>query len=415
MRIWLIWPQAPHGPLLKLLDAVGGTVVQTDDTLDAAEQRFATVDADVVLINSTTPGTQELATWIVHRRVQRQSLRWVVAVPSLMEFPFATRWLYQLLRAGVYDWVFEGEDFGQDLQQRLTTPWTWVDAVRVLGGPDAIARWDETLSGDRPSWVESSTVAPTPATPALPPADSSPPIRREVVVVSPAKPVIIAVAGLFPGMGATCTAVGLAERLEQLGQHSVLVELNKVRSPALRDWQPPLQASVAEPDARWDLLPLQRIWSYIVIDCHTLWQSVPPYADLVVLVGPGHWHRWGYWSDWERGVQERRKGIDPAKGVYVIAPGPHQDAVQKQLKESEILAGLRIMPAPDVFANPADTGWDAILAPVLPALPAASHPRRRLWGPLFRQIGQGSVGVASWIINNVQAEVERIRVRHTRA
>ncbi|PSR26174.1 MAG: hypothetical protein C7B43_14530 [Sulfobacillus benefaciens] len=413
MRIWLIWPQVPQERMLSLIQAVGGQVVQTDELLDRAQEHLATVEADVVIVNSLTPGTDDLVDWLIRRKYDREDLRWVVAFPSLAEYPRATRWLYLLLRAQIFDWVFEGDTFTQDLQHRLITPWKWSDAVTVLGGPDAIRKWDEALSGDRPDAVRSPDEGPIFA---AAPAEPAPPGRREVVVVSPAKPVIIAVASLAPGMGASCAAAGMAERLEALHQPSVLVELAKVRTQTFADWQPALQATVAGPDDRWDLLPVQRKWSYILVDCHTLWQSLPVFADLIVLVGPGHWHRWGYWSDWERGVREGRKGLDVAKGQYLVAPGPQAAEIQKRLKDLEGLAGMPIACAPDVFADPASAAWDAILAPVLPALPDKTRRvGRSVLSGVVSGLFHGTQHGMAWAGEVLGQWVERVRARHTQA
>lgn len=367
MRVWIIWPQAPQAPLLTLIQSVGGLVVQVDDMLDRAEEHYTAVEADVVLINSLTPGSQDLADWIIQRRFERRDLRWVVAFPPQNEYQPVTRWLRKLLQANVYDWVFEGSSFVQNLQQRLTTPAEWADAVTVLGGPQAVGPWEGAV-----------LVPGHPANPTQPQGDPPPvsdePVRREVVVVSPSKPILIAVAGISTGVGTSCAAVGIAERLEVLGQRTILVELDQAKTSTYADWQPALAADVAGPDDRWDLLPLKRTWSYIVIDCHTLWGSVPAAADLIVMVGPGHAHRWARWTDWEKGILDHRKKLDVGKSAYLVAPGPAAADIANRLRQREVFHNVPVLTAGDVFQEADGEAWDRLLTPVLPPV---SNPKTR--------------------------------------
>ena len=370
MRVWIIWPQAPSAKLLALVESSGGTVVHVDDLLDHAEERFTSMDADLILISSMTQGSQEVSDWIVQQRFNYQEVRWVVACPSMTDHPEITPWLHQWLNAGVYDWVFEGEHFARDLQDRLARPLSWHDAASVLGGPQAMPTWASLRHPPR------TAVGTRVATPESSPLE---PLRREVVVVSPAKPIVVAVVGITAGTGTSCVVAGVAEYLEALGQHTMIVEPPQATTSTHQDWEPALRAAVSSGEPRWTDLRAQRKWSYFVMDCHLQWGSVPVETDLLLVVGPGQPHRWGRWTDWHKALRERRRLMGIANMLYLVSPGPHADAIAARLRVIEEVGARPVLCAPDILQESPSDVWEQVLGSILPQIDPRQPRSASVW------------------------------------
>lgn len=274
----------------------------------------------------------------------------------------------QLVALGIYDFIPDDAP----LPLALDNPATFADAVRWHGESPAVAPRRLVL----PTASASGAVTPV--------ADAE---RRAVLYVSPQRPVVIAVAGIAAGVGTSCVAGALAERLTALGQQTVLSDLDQ-QTTTFRDWQPALHADVAGAIEHWSDLPAQRQWSYIVLDCHTHWVQgggIPEAVDLVIEVGPGAMHRWGRWTDWIKSIEEHKRAFDLSKGIYVIAPGPQADAIADRLRRQSNFSDTPILLAADVFAAPEATAWDPILQSVLPTriTKGAYSSRRGTWLPRF--------------------------------
>jgi len=377
MRVWMIWPQPTPTALLQVIESVGGMIVRTDSYLDQAESEATSVEADVVLINSLTPGTQDVAAWIVRRRFERGDLRWIVAFPGLNTHPTVHAWLDQLLRASVFDWVFEGPDFLAHLRDRLTTPWEWDDAAKILGGPQSFGRWQETPRSTASSSAPSSDPTSSPGSkPAAPkrfrwslkrprvltpePSISTPPesghapeivtvdhetfVERRVPITN--RSVLIAVWGAVPGTGATTLSGALGCFLSAYGPTTVLDHAPMARRGAwVSEGRTGLDLWAARqalpPDltvelTRWEEQPAhdgdrvmppnwreavqRRQWSYIVVDAG-LAPTQPEEAELAItadlnlLLLPAFQRMQGCWAWTDRRIQEQRRITTAVLGV----------------------------------------------------------------------------------------------------
>lgn len=271
----------------------------------------------------------------------------------------------QLSQAGIVNLLAGTVDFPA-LVQLVTTDLSW---------SDTIARYLQTVSS-APIPQQRRIVLP----PSSPDEASHEPSAERVPVffVSPNRPVIIAVAGIAAGVGTSCVAAALAERLTALGQETVLCDVNQ-QTTTFADWRPSLKADVAGPTDHWSSLPARRKWSYIILDCHTDWvgRGIPDAAEIVIEVGPGAAHRWGRWSDWERSLKDQTRTFDRSKSIYVIAPGPQASEIAERLHRREMFQGVPIVQAADVFTSPDSEAWDPILHAVMPA-PARRSSKSRL-------------------------------------
>lgn len=209
-------------------------------------------------------------------------------------------------------------------------------------------------------------------------ADPDPPVvTREVVLVSPERPVILALVGVGAGVGTSCAAMSLGARLTALGQRAVLAEPAAVMSDTFHLWQPTPGADVAPTDQPWSVVAAQRRWAYVVVDCHTLWRAVPPEADRVLVVGPGSLHRTALWERWLEAEAAGQRPVWPKRTIYVVSPGPHAHQVERLVRR-QVPAPTPVLIAPDLWQDPAGAAWDAALHPLVPGARSARRWWRRL-------------------------------------
>ncbi|MCY0885791.1 MAG: hypothetical protein OWV35_07905 [Firmicutes bacterium] len=341
------------------------TVVATAETLEAIEPAIQAHHPTLIVISEGCPGLVPWDTLWARVRYAAPDARVALVVEAVT--PDSRRLIQGAAQYGVYH-VLVGAPTADTWVATLTAPRTIQD---VLGWfPDAPASWTPPPAPDEPG------DSPAPVLAAAAP--------REVLVVSPAKPVILAVVGIAAGVGATCAAVGLAERLARLGQRAVLAEPASARTAAWTAWPTALAADTAPPDQAWEACLAQRYWSYLVVDCHTQWRAAPAIADRIVVVGPGDPHRWAYWSFWAEARDQGRRALPADRVLYAVAPGPFAERVADRVRR-DVAAGAPVAVAADVFRDPAATTWDAVLGPLLPPAPPGVGGGRTRW--LWR--GQG--------------------------
>lgn len=405
MRVWLVWPG--NTDLVRaVVESADGVVSGADAMLIEDPAHWADLDADVVLVNSLTPGASDFLDWMVPCHAMRSDIRWVIALPRPDEHPATAMWPTRLFYEGVFDWVVEGPRFREELRHRLTTPRSWQAARQAVGG--MMGRVPPAPRGDRLPYRlpgdPDSDPGPPPAErtrgpgllervkdqvkdrmpfvartgpPSAAPPDSdpppAPPTRREVVVASPAKPVVIAVVGVALGVGTSSVVVGVAERLHFLGQRVVIAEVDPTLTYS--HWRPELTVDVAPGQTPWSVLPTERKWSYIVVDCHIRRTGIPPIADLILVVGPGAPHRWGRWEQAARALMHPPWLADYASVEVCVGPDRYASHTVARLKTTEPYRRWSMRVVPDL-ADPAQAAaWDPFVASFLPGIPTG----RRSW------------------------------------
>ncbi len=324
-----------------------------------------------LLITNHLKGQQPLESALYHVRHAHPNLRIAVLLDQDTD---ANRALMgTITRLGIHN-VFVGKPRPSDLVRLVTETWTWQDSAASSLPAEAT-----------PPPVNAPVSAAAPVPSASRPAEVPPLSRREVVVVSTAKPVLIAVAGIIPGAGTSNAAAGIAERVQMLGHSTVITELHHT---GMLDAYEGLHAERGEPNVSWQDLRARRRWSYIVLDCQVLWSNIPREADLVIFVGPGATTRWFRWDSWIRGLPAKRRQLpDPGVLRYGVAPHPMADAVTQRLR-AELQPSI-VVRVPE-WGTFVDDAWDDLIAPVLPASTTPSSPPR--WGrrgPLFKKLMGG--------------------------
>lgn len=361
---------AAHLPNWDIQEAGASTdmVMAVCNTPDA--QQWTTL-----LVTNYLVGQQPLASALYHVRHAHPDLRIAVLVDRDTEDN--RKLIRAIAQFGIYN-IFVGQPQPSDLVRLITETWTWHDSAASYLTADATPPPVEPINSS-----VSRPVAPPVAT-----GDEPPLTRREVVVVSTTKPVLIAVAGIIPGAGTSNAVAGIAERVHLLGHPAVVTELNHT---GMLDAYDGLHAERGEPNVSWQDLRARRRWSYIVVDCQVLWSNIPREADLVLFVGPGATTRWFRWDSWIRGLPAKQRQLpDPALVRYGVAPHPMADAVIQRLRGLPELQPSLVVAIPEWGTAPVDEAWDNLIAPVLPA--GVSAPAKSRWGrgaPLLKKLKGG--------------------------
>lgn len=289
-------------------------------------------------------------------RVARPQTRILVDIPEDLEAPNAV--MAEIVGLGVLDIVPEA----LPLEEALARHPTYAD----------VARWQ----GGALSWDSASPENPPPRS-----LQQQPPERQVVLVASPARPLVILVLGTHLGAGVTTTAVAVANTLSDAGHAVVLMEA--LDTGAYTRYPERIAATVDNPQSESNEPPADRIkrliglrqWSYIIVDGNpTLW-GLASSVDMVVVVGPGAWHRAWRWESVAKRVQEARLRHS---GLLITAV-LHADQGVTQTVEwlSQVLwAEAETASMNGGIFIQSEAVWPKLLAPVLPA---TSLQRRGWW------------------------------------
>lgn len=261
-------------------------------------------------------------------RVQRPETRIVVSVPA--DAAPGGPVLAGLVALGIYDLC----TIGTPLADALTRPATYADAARWGLPPE------DPVGGAKADLGVKEVV-------------------RERVVATSARPTLITVSGLLPGVGATSAAAGLSAWLAGKG-HAVAFWSAQGDFPALPADVPAFGA----PETPAGLIRRHE-WAYIVADTGTAsGAGGDAEADLCVVVLPGTWARaQRAWSP------EAPAGHD-APVMAVAGPGPESALVAQQWADAGYGPAFAWPTAKQTLRT-----WEQVLSPVLPTV----HPGRAWW------------------------------------
>lgn len=299
-----------------------GSVTWSGDVARLSQAALSALD--LLLADAATLTPQDL-TALRTFRVQRPETRIVVCMPP--EAEPGSPVLSGLVALGIYDLC----PLGKSLAAALARPATYADAARWGLPPDDLVGGAKADSGLKE-------------------------VVRERVVATSARPTLITVSGLLPGVGATSAAAGLSAWLARQG-HAIAFWSAQGDCPDL----PPDVRIFGAPETPAGLIRRHE-WAYIVADTGTeSGAGSDAEADLSVVVLPGTWAR-------AQRAWPGEPSAHPGPPLLAIAgPGPESAVVAQRWAD----AGYG--PA---FAWPtsqqASRTWEQVLSPVLPTV----HPGR---------------------------------------
>ena len=331
-------------------------IEQAGHTMDVSEadseawQNAARTQYDTIWVNWSE--ADHSVRPLVQYRTLRPTTRIVVEVPDELEPPDSevAKWV----QLGVYDIARSQSDFSLVIQN----PATIADALAWTGLQPVDS--DTESSGPKPlKPVQFRT------------------IEVEKKISTSARPVLIAVVGVSPGVGTTTTAVSAATLLAGMG-HEVALAESLSTPPALDHWESELPKGVtpfASPAPDPIELVRRREWAYIVVDAGAIpeWAAIREWqADLTVLVGPGDKHRFARWEPLVRAIPEQY-GASIVAGA--IAGGKDGDKIVRALADEGGLTAFEIPENSHKKGKGGDRALRDLLAPVMADL----APRRRWW------------------------------------
>ena len=340
---------------LEEIRGAGHLVDAFDGPLDADEQtalwrQLSQAAPDGLWITWQSLEPPEIA-GLRRLRVAQPALQIVVEIPADLTPPNAD--LAQLVALGIYGIVTEES---ADFAEATSRPYTYADAAHWQGGS---VGWDDEKE---------------PAKPLKPIQWRTVEVEKKIAVS--ARPVLIAVVGVSPGVGCTTTAVSVASLLAAMNHEVALAETGNAPA-ALDSWAEDLPKGItifASPSPDPLELVRRREWAYVVVDTGAIseWSAIRDWqADLTILVGPGDKHRFARWEPLVKAIPEQYAGSIVAGAVI---GGRDGDKVAQALGDE---GGLTAFPIPENSHKKGrgDKALRDLLAPVMADL----SPRRRWW------------------------------------
>ena len=345
---------------LEEIRGAGHLVDAFDGPLDADEQtalwrQLSQAAPDGLWITWSALEPPEIA-GLRRLRVAQPALQIVVEIPADLTPPNPD--LAQLVALGIYGIVTESADFAE----ATSRPYTYADAAHWQGGSVA---WEDEKE---------------PAKPLKPIQWRTVEVEKKIAVS--ARPVLIAVVGVSPGVGCTTTAVSIASLLAAMNHEVALAEVGNAPA-ALASWAEDLPKGItpfANPAPDPLELVRRREWAYIVVDAGAIpsWDVIRDWqADLTILCGPGDHHRFARWESLARAVPIGTIAVGAVVGGGKNAP----KVVDGLQKEAELPAFAVADPNTKHRKDNGGALLD-LLAPVLPD----SRPRHRWWTAKSRPV-----------------------------